>query len=107
MSDEYDPATPDLWPLLGRGSTVDETPWTRNHYTYFAEAFEGIASRADAALDRMLRPWKYPQPPRLPEIELFPHLTRWENRLKRWRKRVADIVYVARHGLPEREDYDW
>lgn len=91
--------------------TKDLTIAHQNMYTFYAEPFEGITRWVRDAqlemLDRMTYPWKYPDRPRLPEIELFPRLTRWENRLKRWRKRVTDVVYVARSGLPESGGYDW
>lgn len=60
-------------------------------------------------LDRYARPWAYPDPPADLHVDPLPGLTRIGRGARIARARVRDVVYAARHGMPDnlRDDEDY
>lgn len=67
---------------------------------------DAVATRTivESGLDRIFRPWRYPDGNPMPSIDLFPWASRIARRLRGARSRTAAAVDVLRHGAPEPED---
>lgn len=106
-----------LPPLAWRdpGAMVVIPPFKTNSYVIVAEEVmaDGMVMRSalNEMLDRMLRPWAYPDARCLPKFELFPRWAagvaayrRWRWGLREARRRLGAIV----GGAPEASDNpDW
>lgn len=68
---------------------------------YKIAAWIPVSQEVLTELDQRDHPWRYPDPPALGKLDPFPTLTRLADGARRARNRFADIVYVARHGIPE------